>query len=70
MNGRIVPSRAAETHLENHRYWWTKSKETQSEGLRWELKVGRFKEKKKRIKSEKCKEVMFTRMRNGWCKQC
>lgn len=47
MNGRIVPSRAAETHLENHRYWWTKSKETQSEGLRWELKVGRFKEKKK-----------------------
>ena len=47
---KAIRFRAAKTHLENHRYWWTKSKETQSEGLQWELKVGRFKDKKKKNK--------------------
>lgn len=70
MNGSIVPSRAAEIHLENHGYWWTKSEETQSEGLQWELKVGKCKDLKKRIKSGKFKEIMFIGMRKGWCKQC
>ena len=52
-NESIVPPRAAEMHLQNHRYWWTVSKETQSNGLQWELKVENLKIKKNFFKVEK-----------------
>lgn len=42
MHRSIVPSTAAEMHPENHRYWMTVSKETQSEGFQWELKAEKW----------------------------
>lgn len=38
----VPPPTAAETHLKNHRYWITVSKETQSKGLQRELKVEKW----------------------------
>lgn len=52
-NESIVSPRAAEMHLENHRYRWTVSKKTQSEGLQWELKVEKFKDFFKKWKNVK-----------------
>lgn len=38
----VLPPTAAETHLKNHRYWITVSRETQSKGLQRELKVEKW----------------------------